>query len=1026
MLSEKEYEQEAIKTLESIGYTHIIGASFQRYTTAHIIETDILRNSLRNINPNIEPHAIREAMDKIEKLDHSDKNSNIIFIKWLHGGVPVEYTNNNGETVGDFVNIIDYNNFENNQFHAVNQLTIRGQGNEERRPDIILYINGIPLVVFELKSPSKNNADFHIEAFNQLNGYKKIIPQLFTYNAILVIDNGHTARIGSSTADFSRFVPWSSKDGMSLSRSSLKTVIHGLCTPAHIIPMLRDFVFYTNTSSRSPQKIVASWHQFFAVGKALERTTLAMKTDKKIGIVWHTQGSGKSYTMVMYSKILARDNKNPTTLILTDRNDLDEQLYSTFTKSKDYLNNSIEQATSVKHLKELLDRVSGGIIFSTLQKFRGDDDSSLIECLSDRNDIIVIADEAHRSHYGVDIRASANKDNKNVDAGYSFAKQVRTALPNASFIGFTGTPIEDKDRSSREIFGENIHVYGLVQSVADGMTTKITYHNRMASIKLNEPILDKIDAIYKEAEADGTSIENIEKSQKEFTKLEILYENPDRINIIGRDIVAHFNSRIDKRLKAMIVVSSRRAASIMYDAIIHEKPEWQDNVHVMMTTTDKDTADLMRFKTSKEQRKELAENFKDENHTFNLAIVVDMWLTGFDVPCLGTMYIDKELEKHNLMQTIARVNRVYPEKEYGLIYDYRGIFIKLQEALKMYSGEDGLYNNGKSKEQILDYNKVIDKLKTAIEQVGDLLYGVININDLLDLDNKNKKNKGSDCFYKALDYLEGLYLQNDENIVYFKKLASNINALYKICYQSIDDKYQILAATIIALNSSLSKATNTGQHSTQELNKRVNSLVANTVLIENVEDVLSIIEQPNGIDIFSQEILQKITSIPHKNISIKAISDILNREINNTKKINLTMAELYSDKLKMVLQRYENKSISSADVLTELLDIAQELSNEDKKASSLGLSKEEYTFYYVIKNKDLQSIIKTDILCNIAHELVTIIRSSKSLDWSRKESVRATMRTTIKKLLKKYGYPPKEVENATDIIIKEAENQDTL
>ncbi len=1016
MYTEKDHEEHAIQTFISIGYTHIKGSHFNRFTTSQVIDTGILREALCNINKNIPHSAIREAIETLQNLESHPK-SNVDFIYWLRNGMPTTYVDDSGETHNDFINIVDFDNIENNIFYIVDQLTITGFDNETRRPDLIVYINGLPIIIFELKSPSRIQADLHVDAFNQLDEYKRVIPQLFIYNVILAIDDGLHTRIGSSTSDFSRFVPWSSIDGQTSSRSILDTVIQGVCNKNHIIEILRDFVFYVYDRKR-PIKILASWHQFFAVKNALIRTEHAISGDKRIGVVWHTQGSGKSYTMVMYSSMLARDHKNPTIVVLTDRNDLDDQLYSTFSKAHDYLRNEPVQASSVAHLKELLNRQSGGIIFSTLQKFRGDDDNKLIECLSSREDIIVIVDEAHRSHYGVDIATAANKENQTIEQGYSFSKQVRTALPNASFIGFTGTPVEDKDKSTREVFGDNIHIYGLAQSVEDGMTTKITYYNRMARLKLNEPALAQIDAIYQQALDSGTPIENITKSQKEFSKLEILYEHSDRIAIIGKDIINHFETRPDERLKGMIVVSSRKSAVIIYDAIIKERPNWVDNVAVLMTTIDTDTESLLRFKTSKEERSKLAENFKDENNPFNLAIVVDMWLTGFDVCCLGVMYIDKELEKHNLMQTIARVNRVYPDKDCGLIYDYRGIFAKLQEALKMYSGEDELNKNSKAKDNILDYEEVANNLITLLEQANDFFFGIIDINDLFD------KDKQSECFYKALDYLEGLYLQDDERIIYFRRLASNINSAYKICYQTISEKNQVLSSSIVALNSSLSKTVNSGEYSTANLNKKIKNLVANTVMIQTVEDVLSMIDCPNGIDILNPDILSKITGIPHKNISIKAITNILNDKINVTKKSNFAMSVEYSDRLREILQKYENKSINSGEVIIELLDLAKEFASENDKAKNLGLSEEEYAFYYAIVNKSIEEVLTTDILCSIAQGLVSIVRESKTLDWSKKESVRAKMRIAIKKLLKTYRYPPEGQDDATDKIIAQAENQE--
>ena len=1011
---EKAHEQRAIETLKKLGYTNIKGKDFPRDDITKVINKKTLRDALCRINPTIPNNTIRDAITQIDDLDNHI-NSNIKFLDWIRNGLKVSYQDNNGETKGDFVNLIDYANTQNNIFDIVDQLTIRG-ANDSRRTDLIIYINGLPIMMFELKSPSKNDSNLHVDAFNQIDQYKAVIPKLFTYNCILAIDDGLTTRIGTSTADFSRFLPWSSIDGEKQLISSLDTVIHGLCQPDRIIEILRDFVFYIY-NGKQPMKICANWHQYFSVKKALPATAKALTGDKKIGVLWHTQGSGKSFTMVMYSSLLARDFNNPTIVVLTDRNDLDDQLFGTFNKAKTYLHNTTIQANNSNHLKEILVRQSGGIIFSTIQKFIGEE-RSLIECLSDRKDIIVIVDEAHRSHYGTDYKIKSNKDDKTIDYGYSFTKQVRTALPNASFIGFTGTPIEDKDRSTKDIFGNNIHIYGLSQSVEDGMTTKITYHSRIAKLKLNDPILAQIDNMYEEALEDGANVEIVERSKRDFAKSELLYSNAERIKLIGQDIVNHFETKPQQELKGMVVCSSREAASIMYDAIIEIKPEWTDNVKVLMTSIDSDSQELKRFKTTKEERVQLAENFKNAEHNFKLAIVVDMWLTGFDVPCLGVMYLDKELEKHNLMQAIARVNRVYPDKDCGLIYDYRGIFSKLQDALKMYAQEDVLSKNIEARDNILDYNELSNGFKTLLEQVDEFFFGIVDINELLD------PNKTATCFYTALDHLQELYLTNDEQLAHIRGLVSKLNSIYKMCHQEISEDHKKLAVMIIALNSSISKSMNVGEYSTVSLNKKIKQLIPETIITDEIEDVSAMINSQNGVDILNSDILKKIVNLPYKNISIKTIESLLNDKINTTRKKNITLSDKYSDKLKNILLQYENKSISSSEILEALLNMAKEFSEENNNAKKLELSEEEYAFYCAIATKSIDEVITEQTLCDIAHKLVKIIRESKTLDWYKKSSAKAKMRIAIKNLLKEYKYPPNEQEDATKQIIHQAEQQE--
>ena len=1010
--TENVYEKDIIKKFEEIGYTHLKGKDLFRESSAEVLNIDILQKSLYLINAHIPPRSIDEVVQKLRNLvPHPSSNRD--FLSWVRAGIPISYQDRSGETINDFVNLFDWQNISNNIFHIVDQLSIRGP-QEIRRPDLIIYINGLPLFVFELKSPSKKDLNLHIEAFNQLKDYKHHIPRLFIYNAILAINDGLSTRVGSSTADLSRFMPWSSIDGMEQIPSRIETVIEGMCQPERLLDLIRDFIFYTK--DKKPIKIVASWHQYFSVKKALPATDIAINGDKKIGVLWHTQGSGKSFTMVMYANQLTKYLNNPTILVLTDRNDLDNQLYKTFSETISYLNNSIEQASSSNDLKEKLHRQSGGIIFSTVQKFTGDD-RGLMDCLSERDDIIVIVDEAHRSHYGMDIKAQADLEKKTIEYGYSFSKQVRTALPNASFIGFTGTPIEEKDKSTRDIFGNNIHVYGLTQSVKDGMTTKITYHNRIARLRLNDPILAAIDNIYTEAEEAGASIETISKSQKELAKSNILYESGQRLDIITKDIVQHFDTRPQSELKGMIVCSSRQAASAIYDVILKEKPNWHDNVKVMMTVLESDAAELQRFKYSKTQKSELDRQFKDPEDPFNLVIVVDMWLTGFDVPCLGVMYIDKELDKHNLMQTIARVNRIYPDKEYGLIYDYRGIFSNLQEALKMYAYEDTLTADIQTKENFITNEDLLGQFHTCLEKIGDFFYGIIEIKDLL------LSNVSADSFYKALDFLEGLYLQNDERFFYFRKLSFQLNATYKMCHQLISDENGKVTSLIVTLNTAVSKSMNLGFFSTVSLNNTIKKLLPQVVFSNEVDNVLTLLDS-EGVNILDPEILEKISKLPHKNISIKMLDNIITDKITQIKKTNLVLSEKYSEKLYSILQKYENKSITSNEILNELIQIAKEISNETNIAKTLKLTDEEYAFYCAIADKKHSEFLTTEILCDIAHELVKIVQSSKTIDWHKKGSARAKMRLAIKRLLKDHKYPPDEENDATEMIIKQAEEQE--
>ncbi|MGL4393626.1 MAG: type I restriction endonuclease subunit R [Brevinema sp.] len=1000
---ERIHEEKAIEKLKGLGYEHLIGKNFERTSSSEVILRPILRQALENINPHL------TNFNEISALFDLKEYENERFIDFLKNGIPVS-NYQKGETYYSKMKLVDWDNVQNNIFQVVNQLTITGSNNTQRRPDLILYVNGIPLVVFELKTPAKNKAELMVQAFEQLEEYKKSIPQLFTYNAFCVIDDGIQSRIGTTTSDFSRFVPWSSLDGINRISSNLDTIINGICEPSRILDVIKDFLFYTN-DSKHPVKILAAWHQYFAVKTALPATKKAINGDRRIGVLWHTQGSGKSFTMVMYSALLARYLGNPTIIILTDRNDLDEQLYTTFSQSQNHLNNSIYQVKSASDLREKLANHHGGIVFSTLQKFTGEE-RSLIEVLSEREDIVVIADEAHRSHYGSGLQLSLD-DDLEVKESYSFARQVRTALPNASFIGFTGTPVEETDKSTRNVFGDNLHVYGLAKAVEDGMTVSISYKNAIARLKLHNHLLAEIDELYQTALNNGAPEDNINKSKREFSRLRVLYEQEDRLKLIAQDIVENFDTRPQQELKGMIVCSSRQAASILFDQILTIKPDWKDNLKVVMTSNEEDSLELQRFKTSRIERDKLATDFKDPKNPFNLVIVVDMWLTGFDVPCLGYMYLDKELEKHNLMQTIARVNRVYPNKTSGLILDYRGIFSKLQEALRIYSDSDREYFNS--------YEDVLNQLKTFLEKMRDFFFGVLDLNDFLD------KDKRLGAFVTALDYLQGLSLQADEKYIYYKNLSRKINSCFKICYNEIhknNPDEEVIVAFLQELSRKINKLNQSSEYSIISLNKSVESLLLKTIEATDLEDILSLVNQSSTIDLLDPTTLNKIMAIPQKNVAIKIMEKILDDHISVTRKTNFSLSKKYSEMLQTIMRQYENKSLTSLEVLQGTLDLAQEIVYDQDNYRKLGLTSEEYAFYCAIYDKKVEDILSTDVLKDLCHKLVEQVRNSKSIDWKLKGSVRARMQLAIKKLLREYNYPPDGVEDATDKIIKEAEEQE--
>lgn len=1060
-LTEFQIESFAIQLFEQLGYKSLYGpdiapdgANPLRTSFEEVVLKELLLKAVRRINHELPAAVCEEAVNEVLRIASPDLlANNERFHRLLTEGISVS-VHKDGAERGELVWLVDFENPLNNEFTVINQYTIIENG-RNKRPDLILFVNGLPLVVMELKNAADENATLQ-SAFRQIETYKEAIPSLFTYNGLVVISDGLEARAGSLSAGFSRMMAWKSADGKAeASRlvSQLEVLIQGMLNKETLLDLVRSFTVFEKTKTEDVKtkittiktvKKVAAYHQYYAVNKAIESTIRATGINKgcnecfgespakygledvknqpvgdhKAGVVWHTQGSGKSLSMVFYVGKVVRMLNNPTIVVITDRNDLDDQLFGTFADCKQLLRQTPVQAENRETLKKLLRVASGGVIFTTIQKFQPET-GNIYETLSERNNVIVIADEAHRTQYGFKAKTVEVKNEVDEVIGseikYGFAKYLRDALPNATYLGFTGTPIETADVNTPAVFGNYIDVYDIAQAVEDGATVRIFYESRLAKIELSEEGRRLIESLDRELETEDMN--DVQLAKAKWTQLEALIGNPARIKNIARDIVTHFEQRQEVfEGKGMIVAMSRRIAVALYNAIVELRPQWHSDdldkgaIKVVMTSASSDGPDIARHHTTKGQRRLLAERMKDPDDELKLVIVRDMWLTGFDAPCLHTLYIDKPMQGHNLMQAIARVNRVYKDKPGGLVVDYLGIASDLKKALSFYSDSGGKGDPTEQQEQ------AVALMEEKLEVVQQLLHG-FDYRPYFTADVSRKLS----FILQAEDFILGL----DDGK---KRFVNEVNALSKAFAIAIPHEKALEIKDEIAffqaVKARLCKFDVSSSHKTdEEMETTIRQVVDKALVSEQVVDIFDAagIKKPD-ISILSEEFLMELKGMEHKNIALEVLRKLLNDEIKIRMQRNLVQGKSLMEMLETSINRYHNKVITAVEVIDELIGLSKHIVAQDNAAKELGLSEYEYAFYSAVAaNNSAMELMGKDKLRELAVVLTETIRNNASIDWEIKENVRAKMRVAIKRLLRRYGYPPDMQMLATETVIKQAE-----
>ncbi|WP_025715528.1 type I restriction endonuclease subunit R [Paenibacillus sp. 1-18] len=997
MFTEESLEAVVLELLQDeLDYTILNGYDFVRDYHTVILEDD-LRESLFALNPNLPEEIIEAALRKLVYMDDASLVvANQQFQKYLIEGISIEVY---GEDVPSrVVKIMDFDNPYNNTFKAINQFTVIHKA--EKRPDVVIFVNGLPLVVIELKSAVREDATIH-DGYLQIKTYQDIIKPLFQYNAFSIISDGVNARFGSITAEYDRYMQWKQVDRNSPiidepHIAQINTLLKGMLHKERLLDIVSNFTFFAGGKA----KIIAGYHQYFGMNKAIDSVVRAVDEDKRGGVVWHTQGSGKSFSMVFLSAGLIRRLNHPTIVVVTDRVDLDDQIFGTFSDAKEYLRVTPSHADSKEDLSELLEnRSAGGIIFTTIQKF-----TESTGLFSNRHDIIVIADEAHRSQYGIDPDVKIDKKTLEAELIYGYAKYLRDALPNATFIGFTGTPIDSNDKSTIGVFGELIDVYDMTQAKLDGATVDLHYENRLAKVHLDEGILDQIDAEVAKIEAQGLTPEKIERLKKDLVTMEAVIGDEDRLNLVVDDILAHYEIRKNiLKGKAMIVAYSRKIAYRMYQLIKEKSPHLADHIGLVMTDSNKDEQELRDVVGNRSHRKELFNSFKDEESKFKIAIVVDMWLTGFDVPCLDTMYIDKIMKEHNLMQAIARVNRVYKNKQAGLIVDYIGLSKYLKEALHTYTSRD--------KNSIPEIEKAKEILMTEVE----ILEGMFHRFDFSAYMNATPK----DRFELIQDGVE--HVLKDRAKETFLKHVARLQSAYNICATALDFTVRVQVSFFVAVKSFIIKVERDGMPNVEEFKRKITAMIEQAI-IKDGDEVVSISAKKEK-SLLSVENLQKIMAMKRKNIAATILKKLIDDKIKWFEQTNIVRAGFFSEKLKNIVERY-NQAEDINVLITEMIDIAKEIESAINEGIDMQLSPEEQAFYDALAKPELVKMhYQSDILREMAKKLLQLIAENKTPDWYKRNDARANMRSLIKRLLKLYKYPPDEIPDATELVIKQAELQ---
>jgi len=1063
-ITESAIELLAIQRLEMLGYEYIYapniapdGETPERETYEQVLLVDRLKNAVKRINKSIPAHAQAEAIKEIQRIASPELlANNEAFHRLLTEGIPVS-KQVDGDERGDRVWLVDFKNPYNNDFVVANQFTVV-ENNQNKRPDVILFVNGLPLVVIELKNAVDENATIH-SAFKQIETYKAIISSLFTYNGFVIISDGLEAKAGSISAGFSRFMAWKSADGKAEAShlvSQLETLILGMLNKETLIDIIRHFIVFEKTKREDSEtgiitistvKKLAAYHQYYAVNRAVESTlrasgyvaekgtplSMVMESpesygvagvknqpvgDRKGGVVWHTQGSGKSLSMVFFTGKIVLALDNPTIVVITDRNDLDDQLFDTFAASKQLLRQEPVQADDRNQLKDLLKVGSGGVVFTTIQKFQPEE-GNVYELLSDRRNIVVIADEAHRTQYGFKAKQIDVKDESGDVVGkkvvYGFAKYMRDALPNATYLGFTGTPIESTDVNTPAVFGNYVDIYDIAQAVEDGATVRIYYESRLAKVNLSEEGKQLVDEL--DDELDQEDLTTTQKAKAKWTQLEALVGSENRIKQIAKDIIEHFEQRqavFDG--KGMIVTMSRRIAANLYDEITKLKPEWHSPelnkgaIKVVMTSASSDGPMISKHHTTKEQRRSLSERMKNPDDELKLVIVRDMWLTGFDAPSMHTLYIDKPMKGHNLMQAIARVNRVYKDKPGGLVVDYLGIASDLKKALSFYS-ESG----GKGDPTILQ-EQAVQLMLEKLEVVSNMYHGFAY----------------EDFFQAGTSQKLSMILAAEEHILGLedgkKRYINEVSALSKAFAiaiphdQAMDAKDEI--SFFQAVKARLAKFDGTGTGRTdEEIETTIRQVIDKALVSEKVIDVFDAagIKKPD-ISILSEDFLMELKGMEHKNVALEVLKKLLNDEIRSRAKKNLVKSKTLMEMLENAIKKYHNKILTAAEVIEELIHLSKDIVEMDSEAKAMGLTDFEYAFYTAVANNDsARELMQKDKLRELAVVLTDTIKQNASIDWTIKESVKAKLKVAVKRLLRKYGYPPDMQMLATETVLKQAE-----
>ena len=997
--NEDAYEQVLISLFEELGYEYECGYDVERDYSEPYYRDD-LEASIRRLNPQYDNSVIEESIRNItnfELASMEEKNEKVTL--WMQGGMEVNYQEG-GETKTALLKLVDYTNLNNNRFKVVNQWRVEGE--QTKRCDMVVMLNGLPIVVVELKSAISEGADIH-DAYMQIRNYQQAIPSMFNYNAFNVISDMTETKAGTITAKETRYMEWKSENGdyQSTMLADYQTFYRGIFKKEHLLDILQNFICFDKKQG-NVKKIMAAYHQYFAVNKAVERARKAIEGDGKIGVFWHTQGSGKSLSMVFFAHQLIQKIPEVTIVVVTDRKDLDDQLFGQFARCKDFLRQQPQNAESREDLaNKLRDRKSGGIFFTTIQKFEKGESA-----LSTRRNIVVMTDEAHRSQYGEE-----RWDDKSQQMKIGFSKKMREALPGASFIGFTGTPISNRDRDTEEVFGDYIDVYDMSQAVDDGATRPVYYESRVVNLNLDEKTLKMLDNEFDRLSEEGATDEQIKAAKQEHSRLEVILGEESTIDSLVRDIIKHYeeNRQYELTGKAMIVALTRGIAVKIYNKILELRPDWDEKVKVVMSGSNSDPEEWQKLTGDDKYRQELARKFKDDNDPMKIAIVRDMWLTGFDVPSLATMYVYKPMSGHNLMQAIARVNRVFKEKEGGLVVDYVGIAQALKNAMKQYTNRDmrRFGDPDVAKTALL-------KWQEEMEICRDLLFG-FDYKGFFEDDNTLR----AKAITGGVNFLSSPSMaQKKKDFMEHSSLLHNATTL---CRSLLSDKDKTEVCYMDALRVMMARLAKKGKIAKHEINERIGELLRQSIKSDGVINLFG--DKKLEFSIFDEAFMQEIRNMKERNLAVELLTKLLKEKIATSKKTNVIKSDLFSDMLNQSLSNYLKGLLTNEEVVEELIKLAEQIKNSDKEGESLGLTAEEKAFYDALSTPEgVRQAYSDEEFISMTKELTEELQKNRTIDWNRKASARAKMRVMVKRLLKKYKYPPKHAEKALETVMRQCEH----